>query len=69
MNKKTLKIFRDILTGSKERYLTVKEIQRIMATGEPMPTAIFRAKRQEYIVPDRDIHANYKRRVKGRFTY
>ena len=36
MNKKTLKTFRDILIGSKERYLTVKEIQRIMATDEPL---------------------------------
>lgn len=69
MNKKKLKIFRDILTGSKERYLTVKKIQRIMATGEPMPTAIFRAKRQEYIVPDRDIHAKKRKRDKGRFYF
>lgn len=69
MNKKTLKIFRDILTGSKERYLTVKGIQRIMATGEPMPTTIFRAKRKQYIVPDRDIYAKKRKRDKGRFSF
>ena len=69
MNKKTLKMFRDIFTRSKERYLTVKKIQRIMATGEPMPTTIFRAKRKQYIVPDRDIHAKKRKRDNGRFSF
>lgn len=34
-----------------------------------MPTAIFRAKRKQYIVPDRDIHAKKRKRGKGRFSF
>ena len=62
MNINFLKKLKFKLLGVKSKYLTVKEIQEIMRNGEPMPTAIFSAKRKQYIVPDRDIHAKKRKK-------
>lgn len=34
----------------KSKYLTIKEIQRLMKEGDFMPTAIFSARKKPYIV-------------------
>ena len=56
MNIEFLKRLRSGLLCSDKRFLTVKEIQKIMSKGGPMPTSIFSAKRKFYIVPSRDIY-------------
>lgn len=38
---------------TKIKYLSVKEIQQVMKNGGPMPTAIFCAKKKDYIVKAR----------------
>lgn len=50
----------------KPKFLTIKEIQEIMKSGEPMPTAIFSATKTDYIVKPRTIFGNNKKgRRKG----
>ena len=49
----------------KPKFLTIKEIQEIMRRGEPMPTAIFSAKKEDYIVKPRTIFGNSKKDRKG----
>lgn len=52
----------------KPKYLTVKEIRKIMKNGEDMPTAIFSATRTEYIVPARTIFSP-KEKNRNLFTW
>ena len=67
MNIDFLKGLRSGLLCSDKRFLTVKEIQEIMSKGGPMPTSIFSAKREPYIVPSRDIHeGTYRKRTRLR---
>ena len=63
MNIEFLKRLRSGLLCSDKRFLTVKEIQKIMSKGGPMPTSIFSAKREPYIVPSRDIHEGTDRKI------
>lgn len=49
----------------KPKFLTVEEIQEKMRRGEPMPTAIFSAKKTEYIVKARTIYAKSKNHKKS----
>jgi hypothetical protein len=44
-----------------KKYLTVKEIQKLMSTNQPMPTAMFSAKIKDYIVPARTIWYKHQR--------
>lgn len=47
---------------TKPVYLTCKEIREIMLKGEDMPTAIFSAKKTDYIVKPRTIFWKSKRK-------
>lgn len=40
--------------NNKLRFLTIKEIRKIMLEGTNMPTNIFSAKKKEYIVKPRE---------------
>lgn len=53
----------------KPKFLTVEEIQEKMRRGEPMPTAIFSAKKTEYIVKARTIYSKEKKNSKGAIKY
>ena len=46
-------------------FLTVKQIRDIMLEGKPMPTAIFSARKRNYIVKPRTIFG-IPRKSKGR---
>ena len=61
--------FKICLTSHKPKpvFLTVKEIREIMIKGEDMPTAIFSADKQDYIVKPRTIYA--RKRTKSRIKY
>lgn len=58
----TLKNIKNKLLGIKPKpvFLTVKEIREKMIKGEDMPTAIFAADKQDYIVKPRTIYAKSK---------
>lgn len=54
----------------KPRFLTVKEIRQIMKEGKDMPTAMFSAKKQNYIVkPTGTIFGIAKKKRKGRIRW
>ena len=44
----------------KPKFVTIDEVQEKMRNGEPMPTAIFSARKKEYIVKARTIYAKEK---------
>ena len=44
------------------KFLTVKEIREIMIRGEDMPTAIFSAKKTDYIIKPRTIFGIRKKK-------
>lgn len=69
MNINALRRLKVKLLGIKPKYLTVKEIREIMRNGEDMPTAIFNAKKEEYIVKPRTIFGKTRRKSKGRISY
>jgi len=43
------------MNKAKPVFLTVKQIREIMIQGKPMPTAIFSARKRNYIVKPRTI--------------
>lgn len=49
----------------KPRFLSITEIQEIMKSDRYMPTAIFSAKKTDYIVKPRTIFGNKKKGRKG----
>ena len=49
----------------KPRFMTIAEIQEKMRRGEPMPTAVFSARKKEYIVKARTIYAKEKKASKA----
>lgn len=55
------------LSRTKGVYLSIKEIQDIMRKNEPMPTAIFSAKKIDYIVKPRNIYGPKLVKTKKRF--
>jgi len=64
----TLKSIKSKLLGIKPKpvFQIVKEIREIMIKGEDMPTAIFSADKQDYIVKPRTIYtkSKQKRRIR-----
>lgn len=69
MQIKILRNLKSKLLGTKPKpvFLTVKQIREIMINNENMPTAIFSADKQDYIVKPRTIYA--KKRIKSRIKY
>lgn len=57
-----LKSLRNRLKKTKPTFLTCKEIREILIKGEDMPTAIFHATKNEYIVKPRTIFGHQKRK-------
>lgn len=54
----------------KPKFLTVKEIRQIMKEGKDMPTAIFSAQKQDYIVKPRGtIFGIAKKKRKGHIRW
>ena len=49
-------------------YLTCKEIREILLSGKDMPTAIFSAKKTDYIVKPRTIFFKPKRKISNIFN-
>lgn len=49
----------------KPKFLTVKEIRQIMIDGKDMPTAIFSAQKQNYIVKPRGTIFGIAKKKKG----
>ncbi len=60
----TLKNLKTKLLGIKSKpvFLTVKDIRKIMIKGEDMPTAIFSADNQDYIVKPRTIYTRKRKK-------
>ncbi len=50
------------LKRTKKVFLTCKDIQKLMREDKPIPTNIFNAERNEYIVKSRTIYGSDKRR-------
>ena len=65
----TLRNLKMKLLGIKPKpvFLTVKDIREIMIKGEDIPTAIFSADKQDYIVKPRTIYT--KKRTKSRIKF
>lgn len=53
----------------KPKFLTVKQIQEVMRSKKPMPTAIFSAQKKDYIVKARTIFGTNKNSRKGSISW
>lgn len=52
----------------KPKYLTCKEIRKFLLSGEKMPTAIFFAKKTDYIVKPHTFFSNLKKENNFKLT-